>query len=298
MRKYLLFLFLFSGCTHATMTTVAYQVGEQTIIAPAVRYEYGYAYNIEAKKRLKLVTLNWPPYIDESLCNNGWLFQLTVKLLLQKGYGVHIEFFPWARALRAAELGNADILFPEYFIDAEVMSENRQGKTRNDLMALSTAIPGGNLSLIGLSGRESNYDGSLESIKDQTIGVVRSYKNTPELDKLINSKQISTIVANNEFQQIHLLMNLRVDLIVADFDVLIASIEKSQLFETEKQQMKNALVALSPALAYKPLYYSVSKANPQWQEILADLNNEINKMKEQDELLSYIEEKKHQCSRK
>ncbi|KKK65472.1 hypothetical protein LCGC14_2973780, partial [marine sediment metagenome] len=32
--------------------------------------------------------------------------------------------------------------------------------------------------------------------------------------------------------------------------------------------------------------------------ILADLNNEINKMKEQDELLSYIEEKKHQCSRK
>ena len=297
MKKYLVLLLLFSGVTQATMTPVSYQEGKQTIIASAVRYEYGYAYNIDKKKLLKLVTLNWPPYIDESLCNNGWLFQLTVKLLLQKGYGVHIEFYPWARAVRMAELGNADILFPEYFIDAEVMSENRQGKTRNDLMALSTAIPGGNLSLIGLSGRKSNYDGSLESIKDQTIGVVRSYKNTPELDKLIKSKKINTVVANTEFQQIHLLTSLRVNLIVADFDVLIASIEKSHASEQKKQQMKNALQLLSPPLDYKSLYYTVSKANPMWQEILADLNNEIRKMKEQGTLLSYIEEKKQQCSR-
>ncbi|MBB1301381.1 transporter substrate-binding domain-containing protein [Pseudoalteromonas sp. SR44-8] len=295
MKKYLVFLLLFSGFAKATMTPVSYQVGDQTIVAPAVRYEYGYAYNIEAKKLLKLVTLNWPPYIDESLCNNGWLFQLTVKLLLQKGYGVHIEFLPWARALRAAELGHADILFPEYFIDNNVMSENKPNKTRNDLMALSSAIPGGNLSLVALNGSHSNYDGSVESIKDQIIGVVRAYKNTPELDKLIDSKQINTIVANNEFQQIHLLMGLRVDLIVADFDVLIASIEKSAASEKEKQQMKTALMVLSPPLGYKPLYYTVSKANPYWQEILADLNNEIKKMKEQGALSSYIEEKK-QCS--
>ncbi len=297
MKKYLVSVLLFCGFTQATMTPVSYQVGEQTIIAPAVRYEYGYAYNIGGKKLLKLVTLNWAPYIDESLCNNGWLFQLTVKLLLQKGYGVHIEFFPWARAVRAAELGKADILFPEYFIDDAVMSDNRPSKTRNDLLALSSAVPGGNLSLIALRGNNSNYNGNVESIKDQIIGVVRSYKNTPELDKLTDSKKINTIIANNEYQLIHLLMSLRVNLIVADYDVLIASIEKSVSSAKEKQQMKNSLVPLSPALAYKPLYYMVSKANPQWQEILADLNNEISKMNEQGTLLSYIEEKKQQCSR-
>ncbi len=297
MKKYLVFLLLFCGFTQATMTPVSYQVGKQTIIAPAVRYEYGYAYNIDSKKLLKLVTLNWPPYIDESLCNNGWLFQLTVKLLLQKGYGVHIEFFPWARAVRMAELGKADILFPEYFIDDTIMSENKKDKTRNELMALSSAIPGGNLSLVTLKGSDSNYDGSIESIKDQVIGVVRSYKNTPELDKLIESNKINTVVANTEFQQIHLLTSLRVNLIVADFDVLIASIEKSHASEKEKQQMKDALQPLSPPLDYKPLYYTVSKANPMWQEILADLNNEIRNMNEQGTLLSYIEEKKQQCSR-
>ena len=297
MRKYLVLLLLFSGFPQATMAPVSYQEGKQTIIASAVRYEYGYAYNIDSKKLLKLVTLNWPPYIDESLCNNGWLFQLTVKLLLQKGYGVHIEFFPWARAVRMAELGKADILFPEYFIDDTIMSENRKDKTRNDLMALSSAIPGGNLSLVTLKGSHSNYDGSIESIKDQVIGVVRSYKNTPELDKLIESNKINTVVANTGFQQIHLLTSFRVNLIVADFDVLIASIEKSHASEKEKQQMKDALQPLSPPLDYKPLYYTVSKANPMWQEILADLNNEIRKMNEQGTLLSYIEEKKQQCSR-
>lgn len=68
----------------------------------------------------------------------------------KSGYGVHIEFYPWTRAVREAELGKADILFPEYFISDDVMSENTLTKTRNPLLALSEPIPSGDLSFVAL----------------------------------------------------------------------------------------------------------------------------------------------------
>ncbi|MDX1728756.1 MAG: hypothetical protein R3203_13460 [Pseudoalteromonas tetraodonis] len=68
----------------------------------------------------------------------------------KSGYGVHMEFYPWTRAVREAELGKADILFPEYFISDDVMSENTLTKTRNQLLALSEPIPSGDLSFVAL----------------------------------------------------------------------------------------------------------------------------------------------------
>lgn len=96
----------------------------------------------------------------------------------KSGYGVHIEFYPWTRAVREAELGKADILFPEYFISDDVMSENTLTKTRNQLLALSEPIPGGDLSFVALKDHSINYDGSIESVKKQGYGVIRSYTNS------------------------------------------------------------------------------------------------------------------------
>jgi len=88
----------------------------------------------------------------------------------KSGYGVHIEFYPWTRAVREAELGKADILFPEYFISGDVMSENTLTKTRNQLLALSEPIPSGDLSFVVLRDHSIDYDGSIESVKKQGYG--------------------------------------------------------------------------------------------------------------------------------
>ncbi|NMR24026.1 transporter substrate-binding domain-containing protein [Pseudoalteromonas sp. NEC-BIFX-2020_015] len=278
----------------ATLPTIAYEINGALITENAVRYKDGYGFNLKANKVLRLVTLDWPPYIDENSCNQGWLFQFTVQSLLKKGYGVYIAFYPWARAVREAELGKADILFPEYFVEDGVISDNVLDKTRNELLALSYPIPGGDLSFVALKGNKISFNGELSSIKNLLIGVVRSYKNTKELDELIEKKKIATVVANNEYQLINLLLSNRVSLIVADLDVLKASLYKSDLSIKNRVQIVESLVALQPKLEYKPLYYSISKSKPHWQKVLQDLNHEIDSM---DKTLfdAFINKKKQQC---
>ncbi len=295
MRIFLVIPLLLSLFTYADPAPVTYSVDDKNITLPGEKYKSGYGYNLEADTVLRLVTLNWPPYIDDNLCNKGWLYQLTVSMLVKRGYGVHIEFYPWARAVREAELGKADILFPEYYITDDVMSENILTKTRNQLLALSEPIPGGDLSFVALKDHTIDYDGSINSVKNRVMGVVRSYKNSDELDELIDQGKIKTIVANSEYQLIHLLLNGRVELIVADLEVLKASIYKSLLSNRDKKKMLNALVALSPSIEYKALYYEISKSTANWQSILADINAEIVIMRKNNTFESFINNKKQQC---
>ena len=295
MRIFLVIPLLLSLFTYADPAPVTYTVNDKNITLPGEKYKSGYGYNLKADTVLRLVTLNWPPYIDDNLCNKGWLYQLTVSMLVKRGYGVHIEFYPWARAVREAELGKADILFPEYYITDDVMSENILTKTRNQLLALSEPIPGGDLSFVALKDHTIDYDGSINSVKNKVMGVVRSYKNSDELDELIDQGKIKTIVANSEYQLIHLLLNGRVELIVADLEVLKASIYKSLLSNRDKKKMLNALVALSPSIEYKALYYEISKSTANWQSILADINAEIVIMRKNNTFESFINNKKQQC---
>lgn len=288
-------IFIFSYQAFAGLTPITYQLDGKEVTQNAVRYKDGYGYNLGAKKTLRLVTLDWPPYIDENLCNKGWLYQFTVQSLLKKGYGVYIGFYPWARAVREAELGKADILFPEYFVEDDVISDNFLNQTRNNLLALSQPIPGGDLSFVTLKGNSITFNGDLESIKEHVIGVVRAYKNTKKLDSMIESKELDTIVANNEYQLIHLLLSNRVSLIVADLEVLKASVYKSQLSNSDKQRIIESLVAVEPTLEHKPLYYSVSKTNPNWKNTLKDLNDEIDTMQESGKFDEFIEDMKKQC---
>ena len=295
MRIFLVATLFISLFAYADPAPVTYTVDNKNITLPGEKYKSGYGYNLKADTVLRLVTLNWPPYIDDHLCNKGWIYQLTVSMLVKRGYGVHIEFYPWARAVREAELGKADILFPEYFISDDVMSENILTKTRNQLLALSEPIPGGDLSFVAFRDHSINYDGSIDSVKNRVMGVVRSYKNSKELDQLIEQGGIKTIVANSEYQLIHLLLNGRVELIVADLGVLRASIYKSLLSAREKKRMLSALVALTPSIEYKALYYEISKSTPNWQFILDDINAEIAIMRANNEFERFIKTKKQQC---
>ena len=295
MIKSLWCLLLFSSFTYASPPAISFIQDNELITVKGQQTDYGYGYNLDADEVLRLVTLNWPPYIDESLCDFGWVFQVTVEMLISQGYGVDVEFYPWARAVREAELGKADILFPEYFIDDSAKSDNVPNKTRNEVLALSAPIPGGDLSLITLKDNNIQYDGSLNSIKNEVISVVRAYKNTIELDKLIDNNQIATIVVNNEFQLARLLLSKRVTLIVADLDSLLASVDKSPMSANQKQIINSSLVALKPSLEYKYLHYSVSKKKANWRSILQAIDSKIETMNKERTFEQQIKESSRRC---
>ncbi len=231
-----------------------------------------YIFNSNSKKILRLTTLNWPPYISEEQCNMGWVFQLTVAMLVSKGYQVRIQFLPWKRAVRVVELGDHDILFPEYFFDETVYSQNLENTRRRTIIALSDHFDGGLLRLVKRRGVDDAFRGDLSILENKIFGVVRGYQNTPVFDQMVANGQLKTIEGGDELQLAKMLLAKRVDYIVVDPKVLDYVIKHSSLTKSQKVRMLTGTENVEPALQYNYLYYAISKKSSRWLEINEDIN--------------------------
>ncbi|MBA6232465.1 transporter substrate-binding domain-containing protein [Colwellia sp. MB3u-28] len=262
---------------------VSYYANGQEFSIFGKKTSQGYRFNGHAKKIIHLATLNWPPYIGETLCNKGWVFQFTVALLASKGYQVNINFYPWARAVKLVEQGRIDVLFPEYFIEETAPSDHYPQKTRRELLSLSNKFPGGGLALLQRKGSDFNLDKGLSVLKGRIIGVVRGYQNTPEFDGMMDAKVFSVVEAVDEWQLIELLTSKRVEFIVGDPKVFTFTINNSPLTPKQKQRLLNKIESVKPSLDYKPLYFAVSKKSPQAKQVMKDINIAIAQFKKSGE---------------
>ncbi|WP_440056218.1 substrate-binding periplasmic protein [Pseudoalteromonas sp. T1lg65] len=260
------------------------------------QYEGGYLYNKQADKPLvHMVTLDWPPYIGEQLCNKGWVFQFAVALLADQGFPVYVEFLPWARAVRAIETGKADILFPEYYIEDSAPSDYVPGTTRRELLALSNAFPGGEIGFMKRRGEAERFDGNLSSIKDEVIGVVRGYQNTPEFDAMMDNNEFVTIEAVDDLQLVKLLVGKRVNLIIGDPKVLRFTVNYSSLSKAEKVELLRSIETVKVPLKYNHLYFALSKAKKTWRSLLQAINRGLYQFDNRGETQRMIEMGSSEC---
>jgi len=255
-----------------TSLVIEYFKGAKAYQVKGNKTSTGYRFNASSEKVINMATLNWPPYIGEGLCNKGWVFQFTVALLVSKGYQVNIHFYPWARAVKLVELGQMDILFPEYFIEGSAPSDVVKGKKRSELLALSNKFPGGEISFLTRKGYKHKFNGNLNTLKGEFIGVVRGYQNTPEFDAMMDAKLFDVINAVDELQLMKLLIAKRVSLIIGDPTVFKYSVNYSNLSNNNKQALLNGVEEIKPALKYNNLYYAVSVKSPHWRQLLDDIN--------------------------
>ncbi|MFW5891705.1 MAG: hypothetical protein ACOCUI_05750, partial [bacterium] len=147
-----------------------------------------FVFNEGAEKRIWITTLNWSPYVGSELCKQGWVQQLTIALLSANDYEIKSTFYPWARTIKVAEEGTANILYPEYYIEDTAPSDVFEGTKRVEHLAISRKIPGGPIAFMKRKGDNINFDGNLEKLKGEKIGVVRGYQNTPEFDALMDKE--------------------------------------------------------------------------------------------------------------
>ena len=247
------------------------------------------------KQTLHLATLDWPPYIGSNLCNKGWVYQFSIALLNSKGYSVYIEFLPWARAVRNVELGKADILMPEYFIEDTAPSDYVTGKTRRELLGLSNSFKGGEIAFLKRKGDKDRFTGNLKSLKGQKIGVVRGYQNTPEFDAMMDNNEFEIITSVDDLQLVQLLVAKRVDLIIGDPQVLKFSVTYSSLTKPEKQSLLSSIEQESIPLQYNPLYFAISKLTPKWLLVLEDINEGLYQFHNSGEIDRIINTTNTQC---
>ena len=282
----LLFSLLFPVC-YAKSVKVSYTLnGQHKSLSVNQVAPNSYQTSFNSGKQLRLVTLDWPPYIDRNLCDKGWVFQFSIALFHELGIDVTIDFLPWARAVRMAELGKADILFPEYFIETTAPSDIIDNSFRLDNLALSNAFASGPIGLISRAEFKAGYDGSMVSIRGAKIGVVRGYQNTPEFDRQLDLGFFNAMEARDDLHNIRLLLAGRVDYIVADRYVIDYLVEKTYPEDQGKIEF------LTPAFQNNELFYAISKRADNWQTLLADLNKVLSNFQKSDALDQFKQQAK------
>ena len=231
-----------------------------------------YVFNKGAIKKINITTLNWEPYIGETICKQGWIQQLTVAFLAVQGYEITSTFLPWARTIRMAETGLADILYPEYFIEPTAPSDVHKGTKRVEHLALSRELPGGPIVFMKRKGEGDQYKGNFLNLKNEKIGVVRGYQNTPEFDALMDMGFFDISQSVNDFMNTIKLINNRTSLIIGDPAVIRFSIANSMLSQKEKTRILQNIEVVKPVIQYNNLYYAISKKKPHWKNTLKSLN--------------------------
>ncbi|MES2298254.1 MAG: transporter substrate-binding domain-containing protein [Pseudomonadota bacterium] len=102
----------------------------------------------QAQRTVRITNGEWPPYLSASLPEQGVLSHIVTLAFKQQGLAVEYGFFPWARAIMLAKVGEWDgsaawARSPErerdfYFSDALVVSETVLYHLKSHPLAWST----------------------------------------------------------------------------------------------------------------------------------------------------------------
>ncbi|MFY8272723.1 substrate-binding periplasmic protein [Pseudoalteromonas sp. SSDWG2] len=219
-----------------------------------------------------VATLNWPPYIGRQQCKNGWLTHYMAAVLIESGYNPEFRFLPWVRAVRMVELGHADILAPEYEIEPSSPSDVVAGDTRLQHLAMSVPFANTPVNYLALAKSNIKEAPSLTELPNYSLGVVRGYQNSPDVDALIDSGKLVTALAVDDAQNLSLLLRARVNLIIGDPTVIDTLANRAGI-DTRAYRV------LQPAITEQSLYFALSKSKPRWQTLLQHINTTIEQFK-------------------
>jgi len=223
---------------------------------------------------LELSTLEWPPFTGVHLVDKGVTTQIVQQALSYEGHDLKVAVLPWNRAIRVAKTGANNGYFPEYLnVTDDFIFSNSLGS-----------------SPIGLLERKK-YPIKWKVITDlnnYTLGVVKGYVNTVEIDNMINDGRQRFETANDERQNILKLAAGRIDAIVIDFNVY-----EYLLHEPKIAEISHLLQMNIQPLELKSLHIAFNN-NEQGRKWLNIINRGLSRFDAQQKMDAYLlESNKH-----
>lgn len=218
---------------------------------------------------IRLATLDWPPYVGESLPQQGFTTAIVREAFKRAGYKVTIDFMPWARAIQQASEGNYDAVYPEYYSD-----------DRNKAFMFSEPFASGPLGFYKRKADQISYT-KLEDLKPYRIGIVLGYINTPEFDA---ASYLQKETATSDEQNIRKLLAGRIDLIVIDKYVA------QYLIKNSITEAIGKLEFLEPPLLDQQLYVIFPRTAAASEKRLQELNTALKSMRNDGSLDRILEE--------
>lgn len=271
--------------------------GESRVIEGRKAGPRRFLFNEGGSPSIRIATLDWPPYIGRDICRQGWVQQLTVALLASQGYAVESVFYPWARAVRMTEIGRADMLYPEYFIEPDAGSDvhGHEGTNRRDHLYLSEAFPGGPIAFMRRVGEDIPFDGDLRSLKDERIGVVRGYQNTPEFDRLMAEGFFNIDAGKDDIENARKLAGERINLLIGDPAVVQFAVANADMPESQRERIIDRITTVDPLIQYNHLYYAIARKGEHGERLRRDMDLALAEFERSGEMFRIIEDTSEAC---
>ena len=203
-------------------------------------------------KEIKLVTLEWEPYVGPNLKKQGFISELIRIALKKEGYTLKLEFMPWARALEQAEksIDGVDEIMPKYYdksiLDKFIYSDSFFESTDGFYIKKSDK------NKINYKYYKNDLNKTYDLLKIFKFGICRGYKNEDIFDSRNDLVKIDS--TSDELNLINLVLG-KVDLVFTDKSVAKFHIRNNQTLVDNL----NNLEFLEPEIAKHQLFIAFSK---------------------------------------
>lgn len=227
-----------------------------------------------ADKKIKLLTLEWEPYVGSAMLNKGYTAQIISRAFTKAGYEVSISFHPWNEAMAIAARGEADGVFPAYheksreenFIFSDSFASSPLGLCKRKYFQMQS--PQGiseksGINIQFVTDPRIDQTQTLKELQQYTFGVVKGYVNTPEFDAAGFLKKVTV---NSDTDNLAGLLRDKVELIVIDRYVARNILVKTFPWHLDKIEF------MHPPLSNKKLYLAISKKTGSPGKKLHDFN--------------------------
>ena len=221
-----------------------------------------------ADKLIALATTEWPPYVSQSLSDDGFTSEIIRQAFARVGYTVTLSFMPWKRALGKVEEGRYDAAYPAYY-----------SEERARIYALSKPFSTAPLGFYKRKDRDIGYQ-TLRDLRPYRIGVVRGYVSTSALDTV---DFLEKDIADNDTQNLRKLLKGRVDLIVID------KLTAQHLLNTVLPEGRHQLEFITPPLAENFLHVLFSRHTKAYEKIRHDFHQGLQQILEDGTIQKILE---------
>lgn len=187
----------------------------------------GVGVGAQAAEKVRLTSLEWPPYSGDSLPEKGASIAVAKAAFAAMGYELEVKFFPWSRAVAMAKSAPGYVGYlPEYY-SVDVGKE----------FLFSDPIGSGPLGLAEPVAAPVSWS-SVPDLSKYRVGVVQDYVNTDEFDKLVAAKKIKADTATDDKTNLLKLAGGRLDVAVIDRNVMNYLLAKTPELAAAKAKVK------------------------------------------------------------
>lgn len=213
-------------------------------------------------KEVRLTSLEWPPYVGQSLPSQGASAAVAREAFNAMGYKLVIDFYPWTRAVNLAK-SNARFVgyFPEYY-----------SSQRAREFFYSDVIGSGALGFAERANKPFVWN-SLSDLTWVKIGVVQDYVNTAEFDTRLAKNQLKVDVATSDLKNLQKLHGKRIDLAVVDKNVFNFLLENdAELADAQKS------LRFNERILEEKRFYVCFKRSPEGERMQKIFNQGLKKI--------------------